>query len=316
LRLALLGPLVAAGLAVTTSADAVPADLGQPLACDGAGCDRQQRAWQAMQRASAWMARFPTGELRFDAAVMLSQIRTRVDGTSLRPAFESARVRADVDHDHPHRRFWDPAFRSPPKDTAAWIAPVDGAPRVNPNLVLSEALHCTENGFRPETTAYVCGAMRDHGGYHTTHGVWALVLARERGCVDADATAACLAELQAEVAGAQPETLRAERTLDVDLYGERLLMLVLSGATDPLSQRVVESSVDGLLGAQDADGSFGVRVPGEQAYHRFHATGIATWALAEWQRRAAGTSPDARAAATAPPTTPSTAPSVPSLPSR
>jgi hypothetical protein len=228
------------------------------------------------------MARFPPGELRFDAAVMLSGIRTSVDGTSLRGAFETARLRADVDHDHPHRRLWDPGFRSPPKDTAAWAAPAAGATRVNPNLVISEALHCAENGWRDATTAYVCGPMRDQGGYHTTHGLWALVIARERRCVDADGTAACLAALQAEIVAAQPEPLRPERSLDVDLYAERLLTLVLSGAKDA----VVERSVDGLLEAQDADGSFGVRVPGEQPYHRFHATGIATWALAEWQRRA------------------------------
>lgn len=279
-----------------------------------------------MQRASTWMARFPPGELRFDSAVILSQIRTSADSAMLRSAFETARARADVDVDHPHRRFWDPNLRSAAKDTAGWTAPAAGSPRVNPNLVVSEALHCTENGFRPETTAYVCGAMRDAGGYHTTHGLWALALARDRGCVDAGAVAACVAALQAETAAAQPEALRPGRTLDVDLYGERLLMLILSGATDPVSEKAIERSVDGLLAARDADGSFGVRAPDELPYHRFHATGVATWALAEWQRRETSRTVDAKAAPTdapsgttppgaAAPTAPAAPPAAPSIPS-
>jgi hypothetical protein len=40
-----------------------------------------------------------------------------------------------------------------------------------------------------------------------------------------------------------------------------------------------------------------VRVAGEPAYHRFHATAIATWALAEWQRPASAP-PGATPAAT------------------
>jgi hypothetical protein len=281
IRIALTAILVAARVA-SASAPPPPGDLDRPLVCEGNGCERRLAAWQAMQRASGWMARFPPSELRFDAAVLLTGVRTSVDGATLRVAFEAARARADVDRDHPHRRFWDPAFRSPAKDTAAWTAPAAGAPRVNPNLVVGEALHCVENGWRRDTTTYVCGPMRDRGGYHTTHGLWALLIVRERGCIEAEAIAACVADLQAELVSTQPEKLRPERSLDVDLYGERLLMLLLSGASDP----VVERSVDGLIAAQDSDGSFGVRVPGEDPYHRFHATAVATWALAEWQRRA------------------------------
>jgi hypothetical protein len=278
---------VLAAPSVLATVAAAPADLDQPLACSGAACPERERAWRAMQNAAAWMARFPDGELRFDAAIMLSQIQTSVDGEMLRRAAALARANADRDADHPHRRFYDPAFRSPREHTATWTAPPPGGSRVNPNLVVSEALHCAENGWRPEATAYACGAMRDHGGYHSVHALWALLLARDQGCVDLTATAPCLRSLEEELTAAQPAELAPARTLDVDLYAERLLMLVKSGARGP----AIDASVAALLAHQDSDGSFGVRVPGEQPYHRFHATAIATWALAEWQRRSAGAMP-------------------------
>lgn len=237
-----------------------------------------------MQRAAAWLARFPESALQLDAAMMLSRIRRSVDGRALRQAAASAVRVADRDHDHPHRRFHDPEFRSPREHTAAWQPPATGAPRVNPNLVLSEALHCTENGFRAETVAYACGPMRDGGGYHSTHALLSLVLAREGGCVDLAATADCVAALAAELAAAQPDPLRPERSLDIDLYAERTLMRLLAGNGAESLDREVET----LLSFQDEDGSFGVRVPGEPPYHRFHTTGIALWTLAEWHRRRGG----------------------------
>lgn len=231
-----------------------------------------------MQSASIWMSRFPDGELRFDAAVMLGQIRTRVDGAALRRAAALARARSDRDVDHPHRRFYDPAFRSPREHTATWAIPAAGAPRVNPNQIVSEALHCAENGWRPEATAYACGAMRDEGGYYTAHALWALLLARDGGCVEDAAIATCLRSIEEELAKAQPERFAPARSLDVDLYAERLLMLSKSGVSGP----AIDASVAALLAHQDADGSFGVRVPDEPPYYRFHATAISTWALAEW----------------------------------
>jgi hypothetical protein len=57
----------------------------------------------ALRRAADWLAAFPVDDLRFDAAVMLSQTRLRVDGDGLRRAFERARAVADRDDDNPQR---------------------------------------------------------------------------------------------------------------------------------------------------------------------------------------------------------------------
>ena len=37
-----------------------------------------------------------------------------------------------------------------------------------------------------------------------------------------------------------------------------------------------------IVDSQDDDGSWGVPVDGEDPYHRYHATMISAWALAEW----------------------------------
>ena len=272
--------LALAGLPQAVAAP--PANLDQPPPCTGSGCAEVAPAWQAMQKASAWMSRFPDGELQFDAAIMLSQIETKVDGDALRRASKLARALADRDADHPHRRFYDPSFRSPRKDTASWVAPSAGGARVSPNFVLSEALHCAENGWRAETNAYVCGPMRDAGGYHTVHGLWALLIARENGCLQG--VPDCSRSLIDELLAAQPERLEPKKSLDVDLYAERLLMLQKSG----IAGSPIDAGVTVLLANQDADGSFGVRIADEPPYFRFHTTAIATWALAEWYASHAG----------------------------
>lgn len=292
LAIAILGSGVALGaVGLDDPRPATPADLDRPLACPepDAACERAQRAWAALQGAAAWLARYPEAGLQLDAAMMLSQARQSVDGAALRQASAAAERVADRDHDHPHRRFYRPDFHSPPEHTSRWIPPAAGAPRASPNAVLSEALHCSENGFRPETIAYVCGPMRDDGGYHSTHALLGLVLARERGCVDLGATSKCLASLQAELARAQPSTLQPKRSLDVDLYGERILMRLLGGT----EASALDPEVDALLAFQDADGSFGVRASGEPPYHRYHTTGIVVWTLAEWHRRSGEARPPA-----------------------
>jgi hypothetical protein len=152
---------------------------------------------------------------------------------------------------------------------------------VNTNRVVNEALHCARNGWRPATTTYVCGPMRDGGGYQSTHALWALDLALRNGCVDAAVAQPCLRALQAELAAAQPATFSPAHTLDIDLYAERVLMLTRTAADAPH----VDDWVGVLLHLQTADGSWGVQSPDEPVYHRFHATAVTTWALAERYRR-------------------------------
>lgn len=231
---------------------------------------------RAIDRASEWLDAYPH-ELRFDSAVMLSQIRALVDNDALAAAFARARRRGDHDHDHPHRRFWMPDFRSLPEHTSRWQVPAAGERRVNTNRVLSEALHCAENGWRAETEAYICAAMRDEGGYQTTHGIWALDIARGAGCVPGDS---CIASLRSELESSQPVEFRPERTLDVDLYAERALMLLRTGTTAKAAAPWVEA----LLELQEPTGSWG-RGEDPDPYYRYHATAMTAWALAEWRSR-------------------------------
>jgi hypothetical protein len=244
--------------------------LGLLLAVPAAADSRQA----AVERAAAWLAAFPPEHLRFDAAVMLHGIRTHVDSAVLREAWERARVVADRDDDHPLRRLWMPSLTTPPSFTSGWPIPDPGAPRANTERLLIEAAHCDRNGLRRAATRYACTAMRDEGGFYTTHALWGLVLARARGCERPEKLRRCIAHLGAELRVAQPRVLRPARTLDVDLFAERTLMSCLAGMP-----RGVAHDLDLLLAAQRRDGSWGVADPDEAPYHRFHATAIATWAL-------------------------------------
>lgn len=240
------------------------------------------RIGQAVLRAGPWLAAFPRDDLRFDAALMLAAIGRTFDSDALRAAFAHARAVADHDTDNPQRRFWVGGFRSPRADTAAWPVPDAGGVRVNPNRVIAEALHCDRNGLRAETIRYACGPMRDAGGYHSTHALWALDLARRQGCLAAAASAACLPALQAELSAAQPATLTPAHALEVDLFAERLLMLVVSGYT----AQPLDGQVRTLLALQAPDGAWGPSAA-DVPYQRYHATAVSLWALASWYHRAA-----------------------------
>jgi hypothetical protein len=235
----------------------------------------------SVARAAAFLARFPEADLRFDAALMLSQIRRVFDSDDLRAAFARAREIADRDEDNPMRRFWIPELRSPVEHTSTWAVPAAGEKRVNTNRVIIEALHCAENGLREETVAYLCGPMRDGGGYQSTHALWALELARSAGCDAALRAAACRASLQEEILAAARQPVAAQRTRDLDLFAERVMVLTLSGVSpESLARHMAR-----LVALQSADGSWSKPEPGEAPYFAYHATGLGAWALAEWTRR-------------------------------
>lgn len=278
------------GLATVMESDVVPqwpVELMPPAngaPCTAPSCTEWQQLERALFRAGEWLASFPQTALRFDAAMGLSQIRQTVDSDALRVAFKRARTVADRDNDHPHRRFWIPGFHAPARDTSQWEVPSDGSQRVNTNRVVSEALHCAENGWRAQTMRYVCGPMRDSGGYQTTHALWALHIAHQNGCIAEADFDACARALQSELRTYQPTTLEPHATLDIDLYAERLLTLVLSGYPDP----VVNDWAADLIHLQGRDGSWGVSANSEEPYYRYHATMVVSWALAEWCRRLVG----------------------------
>jgi hypothetical protein len=119
--------------------------------------------------------------------------------------------------------------------------------------------------------------MRDGGGYYTAHGLWALTLARQGGCLDESRAGPCSEELRGELVAAQPWPLVPWTTLDLDLFAERLVMLLASGGL-PAASRPWPAD---LLRLQNPDGSWGVPAADEPPYFRFHATMLSTWALAE-----------------------------------
>jgi hypothetical protein len=233
---------------------------------------------RAIARASAWLAAFPGDQLRYDAAIGTAAIRRHADGEAIRRADATARAVADRDADNPMRRMIDPAYRAPATSTAAWEVPAPGGERVNVNRVVVEALHCADNGLREQTIAYATGPMRDDGGFHTTHAVWALAIARDAGCLDGARFEALVRPLLDELRAAQPAAPGAA-VRDVDLFAERVLMLRLAGDRDA----AIDGWARALAAAQTSDGGFGTPADGENPYFRYHATLAATWALVEWQ---------------------------------
>lgn len=232
-----------------------------------------------VERALGWMSTVPTSELRFDAMIMLSQIQQRYDLPEVRAEVARAQPISDRDDDHPHRVLWVPELEVSAEVTAGWALPSDPQKRAKPNSVLSEAMHCGRNGFRAETVAHVCGVFRDDGGYYSTHALWALTHARALGCLDLQATAACVLSMQTELLAAQPKVLAPKCTLDTDIYAERLLTLVLSGYVGSETDAYAHQ----LLAQQAADGSFAKQCDGDPIYYGYHTTGVALWALSEWQ---------------------------------
>ena len=227
----------------------------------------------ALTRAAAWASSYQ-GDTRFDAVMMAWAIADVSEHPGWRDL--DVRLRGELtDTDHEHTKLWMPDYQLPIEHVHRWTTPTDGS-RINPNRVLTEALFCQDHGWRAQTTEYVCGAMRDDGRYHTTHGLWALVLANRRGCVDR----ACADSLVEELESHQPDDLAPATTLDVDLYAERLLTVTLA---EP-DKAVISAWAKTLIGAQNGDGSWGMNTPADTSYPKYHATSASAWALATWRQ--------------------------------
>jgi hypothetical protein len=220
------------------------------------------------------MAKFPASELRFDAAIGLTSIRAQVAGGELDEALKHARAAADRDADNPLRALY--ASDADAGRTADWEVPDAGAQRANVNRVLAEAAYCASNGLRSATLDYIDGPMRDGAGFQTTHALWALVIARDRGCLAAAEFNRRAGPLVAELRGGADTP--GSPAQDVDLFAERTLMIELAGAHDGQVTRRLEA----LLAAQSPDGAWGAvsDAGAEPPYFRFHATMSAAWALA------------------------------------
>ena len=222
---------------------------------------------RAVDRAADWLADAPPGALRFDAAVVLSQVRRLRASPAVERALQKALAVAATDDDNPHRRFFDADAGTTREAVAGWSVP-DAR---GTNAFVSEALWCDVFGLRAATVDAL-ERLGDDGGYRTTHAVWALELAQERGCLDAAAFGQRSAGLRAELRRTQPEA-PGPGTMDLDLFGERLVMLRLAGEHDGALDRWTAA----LRARQNRDGSFGTDGTNVQ---RAHATMIAAWALA------------------------------------
>ena len=243
------------------------------MACGGGSEPLRPRVEAAVERAAAWQLAWE-GPLRFDSRLAAHAVREHVRT----PATAAVVAKADGavdDPDHALMILLDPDAKLPAEAITGWAPPVEGAERVNVNRVVGEAAHCAEHGLRPEALAYLCGPMRDEGGFHTTHAAWALALAKQRGCVPE----ACTDSLVEELVRHQPAPEKVSTTLEVDLYAERLLMVQLLGSEAP------EAWVEGLLGLQAQDGSFHLGDDVQVDYLPYHATMVGSWALAEWLQR-------------------------------
>lgn len=242
----------------------------------------QQSPQAAVDRAGLWMSTFPQQSLRFDAAIGLHHVLQRYKSPALEKAYSHARQQANRDDDNPMRFFWLPTFVSPGRVLQGWSAPGTGERRVNVNRVVSEALHCQRHSVRQQTLDYITGPMRDLGGYHTTHGLWSLVLARQRGCLGPkefkELATPLVEELYRHQPGQGPETT----TEAVDLYAERFLMVAMAGREAPqlLRQEQLGQWAKHLLRLQHGDGRWGY--DGNMSYRDYHATLLAAWALLEW----------------------------------
>lgn len=256
-------PLLWAALGCTSPTEAPPAGGGTP-------------SEQAIRGASTWMVDWLAEQRpRFDAIVGAAEAASCSEEPALKRVIEAARPHLASDSNHAMWRFVDPAFPDPGPKLQGWTAEA-GSPRVNVDYVVIEALYCRSRPWRAQTTAYACGPMRDRGGYHTTHALWALATLVHRGCPLDDELVRCRDALIAELVEAQPAALRPSETLDIDLYAERLLTVELAGGSPE-----TDAWAAALLEAQRPDGSW--QVPAEEhAYFAFHATLASAWALAAW----------------------------------
>jgi hypothetical protein len=225
----------------------------------------------ALNRAAGWAEAYPHAR-HFDATLMAWSVASLSDNAAWKQL--DTRLRSELnDTDHEHIKLWTPTYQLPKEYVHRWTGPAEG--RANVNRVLTEALFCNDHGWREQTTTYVCGPMRDDGGYHTTHGLWALTIAHQRGCVDQS----CRDSLVAELLSHQPSSDALIATLDLDLYAERLLTVALANHCVP----TLATWADTLLQHQSSDGSWGVDAVEENPYYRYHATSVSAWALSAWQ---------------------------------
>ncbi len=235
-----------------------------------------RRVKAAIHRGIQALCRVPETQLRYDTALSLVMVRKRLFWPELEPCYARIKARALKDDDNPMNVLIDPAAARPIDAHALQRLPIPkaGQARTNVNHIVIRAVHCRRFPVPRKVFAYLIGPMRDHGGYHSTHALWSLLMMRRQGCGDRAEVERAVASLRQELQDALTKQPAMSTTPSIDLNAERILFLVESGvAVDRLS-----GPVQRLLAAQRPDGVFATSRE-ERAPWRVHATSVSVWAL-------------------------------------
>ncbi len=136
--------------------------------------------------------------------------------------------------------------------------------------ILYAGLHCTQPGFDAAAFELDLKQLIASQGYGLTHAAIGARLARENGCVSAEA----LAALEAIIVPSMVRIAQTEKA-NPDLFYEVLALLHYLGS----GAQVRPEWVERVLAAQHADGGWGLE-PGGAASHD-HPSALALWVLME-----------------------------------
>ncbi|RME25332.1 MAG: hypothetical protein D6806_08040 [Deltaproteobacteria bacterium] len=245
----------------------------RPTPSGGTLQELKRRVLKALERSTSFIAS-QQGLLRYEAAVAIRLAYASSGVEQLEKLLPLADRIAASDPDNPQRRFFSSEFEADRRSIQGWVPPERG--RMNTNRPIIEALWCDRYPMRRDTLLYIGGNMRDGGSYGSTHALWALILARQKGCIDEQTFRRLSGPIVDELVSAQPRLCPAGAT-GLDIYAERALFLALAGY-----KKQHHHWLNQILKRQSADGGFGLPQGKNQYYVRIHATLVATWYMAEW----------------------------------
>ena len=234
---------------------------------------------KTVKKAAAWIYKQADENERFDSLIMLNYICRYSDEKNLIKACRIIEEKQKEDDDNPFRRIWDPEFRSPEEYINGWAVPEISENRVNVNRVMLELLYCSDYGIRNQTLNYIENIMLDGGGYHTTHGLWAIVLSAQNGCLSDEGFRRLADPYVEELYDIQPEKLNEISAEIVDLFAERTVMILMSVSinTEYSKPEQLRHYISVIAEAQNKDGCWGSE--SENPDLVFHSALLCVWAL-------------------------------------